>query len=188
MFSTMNEQTPLSTLSLAIMGLIAQEPGSGYDLRKVFSTTPMGHFSGSPGAIYPALKRLAKSGWVRGSMEKKGTLRPRLVYTLTKKGRDVLRRHLSRPVTRDDVIWRMDELMLRFVFTDALLGREKTLQFLEQFRSEVESYLSSLKQYLDEVRNDIPLYARLAMEHGIAGYEMNAKWAKRATKELQVHM
>ncbi|MHC4537428.1 MAG: PadR family transcriptional regulator, partial [Planctomycetota bacterium] len=60
----MNENNSISTLSLAVLGLIAQKPHSGYDLRKVFSTTPLGHFSSSPGAIYPALKRIEKSGWV----------------------------------------------------------------------------------------------------------------------------
>ena len=56
----MTQTTDISTLSLAILGLIAQEWQSGYDIRKAFATTPMGHFSSSPGAIYPALKRLEK--------------------------------------------------------------------------------------------------------------------------------
>ena len=38
---------------------------SGYDLRKIFTTTAMGSFSDSPGAIYPALARLEANGLVR---------------------------------------------------------------------------------------------------------------------------
>ncbi len=72
----MNENNNISTLSLAVLGLIVQRPRSGYDLRKVFSTTPMGHFSSSPGAIYPALIRIEKNGWVRGSIDTKKALRP----------------------------------------------------------------------------------------------------------------
>jgi DNA-binding PadR family transcriptional regulator len=30
------------------------KPSSGYDLRKIFSSTSMKTYSGSPGAIYPA--------------------------------------------------------------------------------------------------------------------------------------
>ena len=85
----------VSTLSLAVLGLISQQPLSGYDLRKVFSTTPMGHFSMSPGAIYPALRRMEASGWVKGSIDRKRKLRPRQLYSLTKKGRLVLARALS---------------------------------------------------------------------------------------------
>jgi len=34
------QETELSTLSLAILGLIAQRPLTGYDVRKVFATIP----------------------------------------------------------------------------------------------------------------------------------------------------
>ncbi len=180
----MNEKTTISTLSLAVLGLIAQKPRSGYDLRKVFSTTPLGHFSSSPGAIYPALKRVEKNGWVRGRIDSKKELRPRMVYQITKKGLEALRRHLSQTVTKDDVIWRMDDLLLRFAFMDELAGRERTLQFLEEFRTETTSHSRSLRKYLDEIKGFIPPAGRLAMENGIDNYQMNARWAKRAAGEL----
>ena len=181
----MNENNNISTLSLAVLGLIAQRPRSGYDLRKVFSTTPMGHFSSSPGAIYPALKRIEKSGWVRGSIDNQKTLRPKMVYRITKRGKEMLKQHLLRPVTKDDVIWRMDDLMLRFAFIEQVVGRKRTLQFLKEFMTEIESHHRSLRQYLDEVKEFISPCGRLAMENGIEIYKMNAKWAKRAIKELE---
>jgi len=180
----MNKRTTLSTLSLAVLGLIQQKPRSGYDLRKVFSTTPMGHFSTSPGAIYPALKRIEKSGWVRGSIDHKRALRPRMVYRITAKGRDVLKQHLLQTVTQDDVIWRMDDLMLRFAFMDDVVGRECTLKFLAEFLAETKSYLCTLRQYQDQIKGTIPATARLAMENGINNYQMNVRWAERAIKEL----
>jgi DNA-binding PadR family transcriptional regulator len=180
----MNKNNNISTLSLAVLGLIAQKPCSGYDLRKVFSTTPLGHFSSSPGAIYPALKRIEKSGWVRGSINNKKILRPKMVYRITKTGKDVLQQHLLQAVTREDVIWRMDDLMLRFSFMDNVAGRKKTLQFLKEFMIEVESHHRSLQKYLEEVKGDISKCGRLAMENGIETYELNAKWIKRAIKEL----
>ena len=185
MFSIMNENNNISTLSLAVLGLIAQRPRSGYDLRKVFSTTPMGHFSSSPGAIYPALKRIEKSGWVRGSINNRKILRPKMLYRITKRGQEVLKQHLLQAVTRDDVIWRMDDLMLRFAFMEQVVGRKRTLQFLKEFQSEIESHHRSLRQYLDEVKEFISPCGRLAMENGIANYKMNARWAKRAIKELE---
>jgi DNA-binding PadR family transcriptional regulator len=180
----MNKKTSLSTLSLAMLGLIAQKPRSGYDLRKVFLTTPMGHFSSSPGAIYPALKRIEKSGWIRGSIDTNKELRPRRIYRITAKGLDALRQHLLQTVTQDDVIWRMDDLMLRFAFMDEIAGREYTLKFLQEFLAETKSYLSTLRQYQDQMNGTIPATARLAMENGIKNYQMNARWAERAIKEL----
>ena len=84
----MKKEPTGSTLSLAILGLIAQAPCSGYDVRKVFATTPMGHFSASPGAIYPALKRLEKEGLIGGTVDRAQTLRPgRSTRSLRRGGR-----------------------------------------------------------------------------------------------------
>ena len=180
----MNKKTPLSTLSLAVLGLIQQKPCSGYDLRKIFSTTPMGHFSTSPGAIYPALQRIEKNGWIRGCIDNDKELRPRMVYRITPKGLDVLKQHLRQTVTKDDVIWRMDDLMLRFAFMDDLTGRECTLKFLQEFVAETKSHLGTLRQYREQINRTIPATARLAMENGINNYQMNVRWAERAIKEL----
>jgi DNA-binding PadR family transcriptional regulator len=180
----MSQETTISTLSLAVLGLIAQRPHSGYDLRKIFSTTPMGHFSSSPGAIYPALKRIEKSGWIRGSIDGKKELRPRMIYRITAKGLKMLKQHLRQTVTKDDVIWRMDDLMLRFAFMDGVAGREYTLKFLQEFLAETKSYLCSLRQYQAQIKGTIPVCGRLAMEKGIDDYQMNARWAERAIKEL----
>ncbi|MBN2129402.1 MAG: PadR family transcriptional regulator [Sedimentisphaerales bacterium] len=180
----MKQENRLSALSLAILGLISQKPQSGYDLRKVFSTTPMGHFSSSPGAIYPALRRLEGSGWIRPAGRREKTRRPRTIYEITRRGTATLRQRLSRPVTKDDVVWHMDDLMLRFAFMDPIVGRERTLQFLRDYTREIDAYLATLREYLSKAADAMPPCGRLAMEQGIAGYEMNAQWARRAIAEL----
>jgi len=181
----MNKKPTISTLSLAVLGLIQQKPRCGYDLRKAFSTTPMGHFSSSPGAIYPALKRMEKSGWISSSIDNDKELRPRLIYRITAKGLDVLKQHLLQTVTKDDVIWRMDDLMLRFAFMDDVVGREYTLKFLQEYLAATKSHLHTLRQYHSQIKGSFPAAARLAMENGIDNYQINVKWAQRAIKELR---
>lgn len=182
---TMKTSPTLSTLALAILGLISQRSRSGYDLLKVFSDTPMGHFSSSPGAIYPALKRIEESGLIKGDIETERPLRPRQVYTLTKQGKEALKRRLSQPVTHDDVVWRVDDLLLRFVFMGNILGRERTLRFLNEFVERIEAYLSSLREQRNAQQENGSLYGRLALEHGIESYQADARWARRVIKELQ---
>jgi DNA-binding PadR family transcriptional regulator len=172
-------------LSLAILGLVSQRSLTGYDIRKVFATTPMGHFSSSPGAIYPALKRIADAGWVRSRAGQGKTHRQRMLYEITPHGLEALKQHLSRPVTRDDVIWHMDDLMMRFAFMDGVIGREGTVQFLRDWASHIDEYVTILRGYLSSVRSIMPPCGRLAMENGIASYEMNAQWARRAVEELK---
>ena len=181
----MKSENDLSTLSLAILGLISQNPLTGYDLRKVFLTTPMGHFSSSPGAIYPALRRIEEAGWIRGGAAEGQTRRPRVVYEITARGLKVLKEHLSRPVASEDIIWHMDDLMLRFAFMDGVVGRERTVRFLQDFALQIDAHVADLRRYFESARSILPACGKLAMENGIQGYEMNAQWARRAIQELQ---
>jgi DNA-binding PadR family transcriptional regulator len=181
----MAQETGLSTLSLAVLGLISQSPLTGYEIRKIFATTPMGHFSSSPGAIYPALRRIEEARWVHGRVGQGKTRRERVTYEITPQGREVLVQHLSQPVTRDDVIWHMDDLMMRFAFMDGLIGREAAVRFLRDFAAQIDAYVIVLRGYLDSVKGTMPPCGRLAMEQGIQSYEMNAQWARRAIQELQ---
>jgi DNA-binding PadR family transcriptional regulator len=181
----MKQKADLSTLSLAILGLISQRPLTGYDLRKVFATTPMGHFSSSPGAIYPALRRIEETGWIRNATSEGQTRRQRMVYEITARGRKVLQAHLSQPVTEEDVIWHMDDLMMRFAFMDGVVGREMTVRFLRDFVARIDAHVADLRGYFESARSILPACGRLAMENGIQSYEMNAQWARRAIRELQ---
>jgi len=175
----------ISTLWLAILGLIGQRPCSGYDLVKVFSMTAMGNFSSSPGAVYPALKRLEQLGLIEGALEGRETLRPRRIYSLTQRGRLALEQRLSMPVTREDVARHSDDLMLRFAFMEGVLGREKTIAFLEQMASQTDAYIAELKRQLADMPPSAPSSARYALEHGIESYRADARWARRIIRELK---
>jgi DNA-binding PadR family transcriptional regulator len=181
----MKQKADLSTLSLAILGLISQRPLTGYDLRKVFATTPMGHFSSSPGAIYPALRRIEEAGWIHSDTSEGRTGRQRIVYEITARGRKVLKEHLSKPVTEEDVIWHMDDLMMRFAFMDGVVGREMTVRFLRDFATRIDTHVADLRGYFESAKSILPTCGRLAMENGIQNYEINAQWARRAIQELQ---
>jgi DNA-binding PadR family transcriptional regulator len=179
----MSDAVTLTPLRLAILGLIAMHPQSGYDLKKVFETTPMGNFSSSPGAIYPALKSLEKKGWVRGRTDNPDSLRPRLVYSITDEGDKVLRAELEKPVTREELIWHFDLVMLRFAFIERL-GYAEALRFLGEFHTEAKAYVHYLEGLGIELRENLSPCGRLALEHGIQSSRGNARWAKRAIDEL----
>jgi DNA-binding PadR family transcriptional regulator len=180
----MNDEEKISTLTLAILCLLAYEPDSAYGLRRAFSTTPMGHFSASPGAVYPALKRMEGRGWISGRTANADTLRPKRVYEITEAGLGVLRERMRLKVTRDDVIWHMDDLLLRFAFMGKLLEREEVLVFLRQLESETKEYLLYLRNLHDSAGAQLGLCERLALEHGIGGYRMNLNWTRRAIAEV----
>jgi len=167
-------------LGYALLGLLTGKPSSGYDLRKFFASTAMGTFSDSPGAIYPALERLAASGLIRGEIEQRGGLRKRKVFRPTASGTRALKNWLRQPVTRGNVVRGMPELMLRFSFMDWVLGPEASVKLLGGLESELNIYIPELKQYLVANKAEMPLSGALALESGIRGYEAQLEWAKRA--------
>jgi DNA-binding PadR family transcriptional regulator len=174
-------QRPLSPLEHALLGLVRQNPASGYDLRKIFSATPMGSFSDSPGAIYPALRRLEARALIEGTLEDRSGLRRRNVFRATAAGTAELKRWLARPSAREDVS-RMNEVILRFAFMEAALGRRQVQRFLQQLESELAAYIPTLRAHLTANRATMPDSAWLALDFGIRSYESNLEWCRSAIR------
>jgi DNA-binding PadR family transcriptional regulator len=170
----------ISLLGRALLGLLLERPLSGYDIRRIFTRTPMGSFSDSPGAIYPALGRLQAAGLIRGRVESSAGLRRRKIFQLTPAGKDSLKRWLSAAVTRDDLVHDTDELMLRFSFMDAGLGDAASVRFLTGLQHELKGYVPELQLYLEAHGREMPRSGRLALESGIRSYETLLQWAGHA--------
>jgi DNA-binding PadR family transcriptional regulator len=174
-----------TSLGYALLGLLLHKPSSGYEVRKIFSETPMGSFSDSPGALYPALARLEERKLVRGSVDRGPGLRERKILHLTATGRRDLRTWLTAPIERADVVSRMDELMLRFSFLDEGAGPAATLEFLQSLEAELQAYLPSVRAYFKNHAHEMPMSARLALASGVMGYEARLRWVKHAVSEYR---
>jgi DNA-binding PadR family transcriptional regulator len=177
-----------SNLEFALTGLLQQKPQSGYDLRKTFANTAMRHYSDSPGSIYPALRRLEIRGWI--AVEQPRTPQPldrrgRIVYCLTGEGTSALIAWLSEPVTRDDVLWRLPELMLRFAFMDGNVPRFTSLRFLDEFEQALAVYARELRTEFERASSEQPLNTGLlAFQCGIESMEAQLSWARQARARL----
>ncbi|MCK5442620.1 MAG: PadR family transcriptional regulator [Maribacter sp.] len=167
----------ITSLDYAILGLIHQKSQSGYGIRKQFETTALGNYSSSPGAIYPALKRLQKSGLVIQT-KVEGSTKTRFDYT--SKGQNALKNWFLKPITIEDVAKKSEELLLRFAFMDKLLNKKQTLKFLQSFRDSLKIYIVELDAFHSREKNDLPLHGRLAFEHGLSSARATLKWCKMA--------
>ena len=174
-----------SSLEYALLGLLRQKSQSGYDLRKTFATTPMRHFSDSPGSIYPALRRMKARRWVTASVED-GSARKRQEFAITDAGTRALVHWLRLPVTREDVIWRLEQLMLRFAFLDGNVERPVTLRFLKELERELAAYVRELrehdKMFGPEMRSTT---GYLAFKGGIESYQARLLWARQVRKQFE---
>ena len=165
----------MTPLSYALLGLIELQPRSGYALRKVFETTPLGNYSSSPGTIYPALKSLEKSGLVetRGT----GDARGKGLYQLTAKGGAMLHAWLRAPIGD------LGEAMLRFAFLPES-DRAAIVTFLDSFEAAAEAQASGLESFLSsDSAEPMSAKSRLAVEHGRRQLEGSAEWARAARRQ-----
>ena len=169
-------------LGFALLGLINDEPRSGYALRKVFETTPMGSYSSSPGSIYPALESLRKAGLVETLSQAGGQGRGKGLFHLTSAGSEAFQAWLRAPVDGSD----LHQAMLRFAFLHSHPDKSLTRAFLDSFEAAAGGVAASLAAFIGgEAGQAMPIQAQVAVEHGRRQHEASAAWAAWARQTLE---
>lgn len=166
-------------LGYVLLGLLKQLPRSGYDVRMEMETTPLGHFSSSPGSIYPALQLLKKNGFIDSEVFHRSRLKPREVFHLTEKGQKALRAWLLKKLTVADLRGNLSELMLRFRFMDETASDQETLRFLTDFRRKAKTFASILKSET-RAQTESSLHYGLSLQREISMIQMHLDWANQA--------
>ena len=174
-----------SPLGHVLLGLLLQRPQSGYDLRRAFAETPLRHFSDSPGAIYPALRRLKGASLIASTVDRTHPRRPREVYTVTSKGKDALRAWLAVRPTAADLERDVGGQVLRFVFIPPVLGRRAGLRFLAELERLLAQHVAALTSYHRASLASMPLAGRLGLENGIAAFTTHLTWCRKAQVALR---
>lgn len=170
----------LSATGRVILGLVATQPRSGYDIKAMVDKSTRFFWAASYGQIYPELKRLAERGLVEGTDESQGE-RPRTVYSITESGREALSSWLA---SDEQVHELRDEALLKLFFSGhashaelvAVLEtkREEHLGTLERFR-EIEPYAAASEDFG-------PL---MVLRYGMALQEFAADWCEQALADLR---
>lgn len=175
----------LTNLEYLLLTLLREKPASGYTLRKAFASSPLGHYSDSPGSIYPALQRLVRHGLLRPVKGPTANRRRTQLFSVTPKALTELRSWVERPISLEEVRHDPPALMLRFVICAQLFGNAAARKFLLQWESRLNEVVFELVSYLRGPGKEQPLAGRLAVEQGLEGYRALANWAARAGKELK---
>ncbi len=171
-------------LDYAILGLIQDHALSGYAIRKMFEETALGHYSSSPGTIYPALNRLQKFELVMKITQVKTG---KSSFEITKKGILILKKWFSKPVEKIEVEKKTDELLLRFGFMENLAAKEQRIHFLTSFHELLTNHIKGLQFYYDKEANNMPLHGRLAFQYGIDSNKTTLKWCRKAISQVEKH-
>ena len=171
------------SLTHALLGLLAVEPASGYELTKAFEGD-IGRYAWQAGhtSIYPELVKMAERGLVEVTRE---GARGSRTYAVTPAGRDELRSWLLNLPRQNRV---RNEPVLRMFLLSALEPAD-ALTVLHKIAENTERDLAELRAILDANR-DTPLDGRagfglLAAEFGARQYAAVNDWAQWAISRLE---
>lgn len=168
-----------------LLGLLAIEPMSGYDLGLTIRGS-VGHFwNESYGQIYPNLKKLANHGFVRCKRERRRGKPDRWIYSITKKGRERLTEWLG--VAPQPEIPR-NEMLLKLFF-----GEHVPAQLLIEYVEGMAEKSRALLQLLDRTEHEqinqnrhypgAP-YWQMAAHYGQMEMRAHLRWAEKTLSEL----
>ncbi|MGX9788531.1 PadR family transcriptional regulator [Mycobacterium sp. MMS18-G62] len=162
------------SLRIAALGLLAQEPGSGYDLLKHFEKSMANVWPATQSQLYGELNKLAAAGLIEVS-----DLGPRgrKEYRITEAGRTELRRWVANP--QDDPPFRSVPLLRVFMLGEIPPedARKHMVATAEHADAEVRR-LEDLRDSIDWDADDGLFYGRAALEYGLRLNAMEAEWAR----------
>lgn len=142
-------------------------------------------YSDSPGAIYPALRRLEKQGFIRGTVEDGNGLRRRQVFRPTAKGTAEIKSWIRSPVTREELAWGQQSILLRFAFSEHVVGPGESLALLRSLKDNLGPHLRALHGEFEASKDMMPVSGRLAFECGIRGAQSFLQWTNYAISTYQ---
>ena len=169
-----------------LLGFIIREPLSGYGLKKRFSASPAGVYQPSPGALYPALRRLVARGLLSVEETVSHGRRELRLYHATEAGRAVHLDWLRQPVDPARVVADLGMHLMRFAMMENQLEREEVLAFLGSLADALDAFVSGVEEYLASGAQSGRTHAELALQHGIAMHRASLDWARSAIAALAV--
>ena len=168
------------SLRIAALGLLAHEPGSGYDLLKHFEKSMANVWPATQSQLYGELNKLADAGLIDVSAIGP---RGRKEYRINEAGQAELRRWVTNP--RDDPPFRSAWLLRVFLLgaVPPVQAREHVVAIADHADAEVKR-LEELRDSIEWTDDEGLFYGRAALEHGLRAHEMEAEWARWLVKAI----
>jgi DNA-binding PadR family transcriptional regulator len=168
------------SLRHALLGLVGEQPASGYDLLRTFNTSLAHVWPATQSQVYSELNKLTDLGLLQVGAEGP---RGRKEYALTASGQAELLRWLADvPAPKPH----RNELLLRVFFLNRLTPHQARA-FLQARMQHAEAYHQSLRQVELDIKDDtdaLAVYGRLALEYGLRLSALERDWAQWSLEQL----
>lgn len=177
----------LTTTSYAILGHLALQPWTMYDLAAHMKRNVHYFFPRAESQVYAEPKRLVELGLATAVTEKSGK-RSRTVYAITDSGRECLQVWLAAPAAKGPQL--EFEALLRVIL--APLGQQQDLtNALQQVRDEMSGLLTLGEKIVDEYTSGTApfqrhMLARSMLHDFLFAYaELVDDWAARSLRRIE---
>lgn len=169
------------SLRIAALGLLAEKPGSGYDLLKLFEKSLANVWPATQSQLYGELNKLADSGLIEVSAIGP---RGRKEYRITDAGRAELRRWITNP--QDDPPFRSASLLRVFLLGE--IPREQARDHLTELAERADAEVKRLEELRDSIHWGAggrgPDYGLAALDYGLRMNAMQAEWARSVIRSI----
>jgi PadR family transcriptional regulator, regulatory protein AphA len=167
----------------SILGLLARQPMTGYELKSAIEESIGNFWSESFGQIYPELRRLEEQGLVTSQLE--GGTKAKRRYAVTASGREALRAWLAEPPKLRPP---RNELLLKLFF-GAQADPAQLLDHVEAMKRQYEAHLAKLARretYLQEKYTGNPglPFWLITVRNGIFSYQALVEWCDQTIETL----
>ncbi|MFM8896368.1 MAG: PadR family transcriptional regulator [Actinomycetales bacterium] len=168
-------------LEMAMLGVLAEGPLHGYELRKrlipiLGSLRPL-----SFGSMYPALRRLADRGLidpgeptpaVDSTAPPLSGRRARVVYSITGEGKELFGSWVNHPGPE---AWEDESFATRMAFFSRTETRIR-LRILQGRRSRLEERIATMRESMARGAARVDAYTLALQQHGLQGAEREVRW------------
>lgn len=168
----------------AILGLLAQRPRHGYDLRAAFSAVVGGdeNWDVKPAQIYTTLERLEEGGLIeRTSDMGEGDEPARRIYAITQQGDTVLREWFASGVVPEH---QRDEFFVKLM-TALVSGEADTSRLVLTQRATLYQELHSATTLRDSYNPRTEMAQILLLDKSIMHLEADLRWLDFAELRLE---
>ena len=187
------------SLRFALLGLLAVEPASGYDLKRAINRSTYFIWNATGPQIYNTLHKLREEGYITSKSQAQKGKPDKHIHTITASGRTALKTFMSEPirasVTRDEVLLRI--FFGNFASSDTI--KRELEAYLDRIRHE-RAYLETTKARINAHpgrKHDARRFQLLSLRIKVAQYrameqelsnflcsEIAEKPHKKVSKEL----
>jgi len=167
----------------ALLGLLAEGPKHGYELKTAFDETIGERWSLNIGQVYNTLNRLTRDGYVVLQEEVEQETRPdKKIYAITEAGREELFRWLAEPVEKPRRL--KDEFYIKLALCSEL-GYGDVHDLIWNQRKAYLQLMRALREAQGEINAEDDPFTALLIEGGILHLEADLHWLDRCEEMLE---